>query len=186
MTWDFQKSRQCDSAMILLNPKPKSVGLMVPCHAEEALCGVCLPPFSTEERANGAFFFFQWQQRSCFNVISLFSCARVAPERRPDCQTAGIPCLGRWCTADSGIASIAGGVATCPPISALFEVTKPDIKGYRGWAALMNCRFHDFFTFVMALSWQRHQSFWVENRKEDLRDSFSIVLPVHILPWITA
>lgn len=35
----------------------KSVALTVPCHAEKALCSVCLPPSSTEETANRAFFF---------------------------------------------------------------------------------------------------------------------------------
>ena len=123
--------------------------------------------------------FVQWQQRCCFNVISVFSCAWLALQSRPCCQTAGIPCLGRWCAADSGIASIAGEVATCPPLSDLFEVTKPDIKGYREWAALMNHRFHDFFTFVMTLSWQRHQSFWVQNQKEDLRQLFDCVTRSH-------
>lgn len=43
----------------------------------------------------------------------------------------GIPCLGRRSTAESGIASIAGEVAACPPVSGPFEVTELGIKGSR-------------------------------------------------------
>jgi len=67
----------------------------------------------------------------CFHVISVFSCARLALQSQPCCQTAGVPCLGRWCTANGGIAPAAGEVAVCPPIAELFVVAKPDNKGYR-------------------------------------------------------
>jgi len=83
-----------------------------------------LPPQRKEQM--GPFSFFSVATDAAF----MSSLSFPAPAW-PCCRTAGLWCSGRRCAAGSGTACVAGEVATCPPISGLFEVTKPDIKGYR-------------------------------------------------------
>lgn len=149
-----------------------------------ALCSVCLPPASAEETANGAFVFSDSRDAALMSSLP-FLCPS-GPGEPAVLSGSGIPCLGRRGTAGRGIASLAGQMAACPPISGPFEVTELHIKGSREWAALMNHCFHDFFVFIMTLPWPRYQIFWGQNWKEDLRDSSPAVIPVHILPWIEA
>lgn len=73
---------------------------------------------------------FQWQQRWCFNVIAV--CPAPDWLWEPAVPSgSGIPSLGRRSTAERGTASMAGGVAPCPPPSGAFEVTELDLKGLR-------------------------------------------------------